>query len=189
MDNLMESDEALRRVYGEAALFSRVGAFTLVHLDSPTPEQIAQRVSEFDPDEFFFDQCPLCESAKASGGHIIFDGPDEPDQLREGAASEAFDAALGDLAATAEAFSREATPVLSDALARRYDEDVARLHDRLVETLWAEESTARVEVFERQLARALTTIAEVCTDVPALTTRARPLEDALEGVAAVWRNL
>ena len=29
--------------------------------------------------EDFFDDCPLCASAKASGGHIVFDGtPDDP---------------------------------------------------------------------------------------------------------------
>ncbi len=31
------------------AVFSRDGVFTLVHLDSPTPETIARRTSEFDP--------------------------------------------------------------------------------------------------------------------------------------------
>ena len=66
-----ESDEALRRVYGEEALFSRIGRFTLVHLDSPTPEQLRKREVEFNPDDFFFDDCPLCVSAKEAGGHIV----------------------------------------------------------------------------------------------------------------------
>ena len=79
--------------------------------------------------------------------------------------------------------------VVPGQLVVRYDQDVAALHDRFVETLWGAESTERVETFERQLARALTTVAEICTEVPALTVRARPLEDALEGVATVWRSL
>ena len=189
MDNHFESDEALKRVYGEGAVFSRVGAFTLVHLDSPPSGEIERRVAEFDPNEFFFDNCPLCESAKASGGHIVFDGPEEADPLRDGVPAAAFDRALGELSAAAEAFGSEIVDVVPGQLVVRYDQDVAALHDRFVETLWAEESSERLETFERQLARALTTVAEICTEVPALTIRARPLEDALEGVAAVWRSL
>lgn len=68
-----ESDESLRRVYGDDAVFSRVGKFTLVHLDSPTEETIAKRTGEFQPDEYFIDGCPLCEQAKAAGGHVVFD--------------------------------------------------------------------------------------------------------------------
>ena len=101
----------------------------------------------------------------------------------------AFDRALGELGAAAEAFGSEIVEFVPELLVGRYDEDVAALHDRFVETLWAEESSGRVETFERQLARALTTVAEICTEVPGLTVRARPLEDALEGVAAVWRSL
>ena len=189
MDNHFESDDSLKRVYGEGAVFSRVGPFTLVHLDSPAPAEIARRVAEFDPNEFFFDSCPLCESAKASGGHIVFDGPDELDPLRDGVPSAAFDRALGELGAAAAAFGTDIAGVVPESLAGRYDEEVAALHDRFVETLWAEESDSRLETFERQLARALTTVAEICAEVPALTPRARPLEEALEGVAAVWRSL
>lgn len=189
MDNHFESDETLKRVYGEGATFSRVGPFTLVHLDSPAEAEIVRRVAEFDPNEFFFDHCPLCESAKASGGHIVFDGPEEADPLRDGVPSAAFDRALEELGAVAASFGSDIVEVVPESLVGRYDEDVAALHDRFVETLWAEESTARVEAFERQLARALTTVAEICTEAPALTVRARPLEDALEGVAAVWRSL
>src|SRR4051794_25433747 len=68
-----ESDAALRGVYGEDAKFSRIGPFTLVHLDDPPDSVVAERTSGFDPDEYFFDGCPLCEAAKASGGHIVFD--------------------------------------------------------------------------------------------------------------------
>ena len=115
-----ETDEALRRVYGEHALFSRVGSFTLVHLDSPTPEEVARRVAEFDPDEFFFDDCPLCVSAKAEGGHIVFDGPECADPLRDGEAARAFESGLADLAAAAEAFAEDVGAAAPEELASRY---------------------------------------------------------------------
>jgi hypothetical protein len=80
-----ESDDALRRVYGDDATFSRVGAFTLVHLDGPSGDEIAKRVREFDPNEFFFDDCVLCQQAKATGGHIVFDS-NLDDEALEGSA-------------------------------------------------------------------------------------------------------
>lgn len=185
----LESDDALRRVYGEHAQFSRVGTFTLVHLDSPAPEEVARRVADFNPDEFFFDDCPLCMSARTEGGHIVFDGPEREDPLRDGEAASAFEAGLASLAAAAEAFAEDVDATVPAELAGRYHEDVVDLHDRLVETLWSQESTERVEVFERQFTRALTTIAEVCCAVPGLTSRARPVEEALDALAAVWRSI
>jgi len=184
-----ESDEALRRVYGETALFSRVGAFTLVHLDSPAEEEIARRVADFDPDAFFFDDCPLCMSAKTEGGHIVFDGPEREDPLRDGPAGEAFDAGLAELAAAAETFAEAVAFAAPADVAARYTEHVGGLHDRLVETLWSQESEERVEVFERQFARALTTVEEVCRAVPELTPMAKPVEEALAGLATLWRGL
>jgi hypothetical protein len=184
-----ESDEALRRVYGEHALFSRVGAFTLVHLDSPAQEEIDRRVAEFDPDEFFFDDCPLCQSARSEGGHIVFDGQEHEDPLRDGPVAEAFETGLAELVAAVEAISEDAIAALPDALSARYRDDVLDLHDRLVETLWSHESRERIEVFERQFARALTTIAEVRRAAPALAERARAVEEALDALASVWRSL
>jgi hypothetical protein len=74
----LPDDEAnLRKMYGEDAVFSQAGGFTLVHLDNPTPEKVATRTQEFDPNEFFFDDCPLCAMAKRDGGHVVFDGDDE----------------------------------------------------------------------------------------------------------------
>ena len=173
-----ESDEALRRVYGETALFSRVGAFTLVHLDSPAEDEIARRVADFDPDEFFFDDCPLCMSAKAEGGHIVFDGPERDDPLRDGPAAEAFDAGLAELAATAETFGGEVARAAPVDLAARYGEHVGSLHDRIVETLWSQESAERVEVFERQFARALTTV-ETSQSRPSQATPRKSKSSAL----------
>jgi hypothetical protein len=184
-----ESDDALRRVYGDHALFSRVGSFTLVHLDSPAPDEVARRVADFDPDEFFFDDCPLCQSARAEGGHIVFDGPEREDPLRDGVASRAFEAALSDLAEAAEALGACVEAAAPAPLAARVREDVLDLHDRLVETLWSQESAERVEVFERQFARALTTLGEVGRAAPELAEHAAPVERALDALAAVWRSL
>jgi hypothetical protein len=184
-----ESDDALRRVYGDAAVFSRVGAFTLVHLDSPEPDEVARREAEFDPDQFFFDDCPLCQSARAEGGHVVFDGPEREDPLRDGSASEAFEAGLAALAEAAGALTGDVLVDARGPLAARYRDDVADLHDRLVETLWSTESAERVEVFERQFARALTTIEEVRLSLPELDARARGVEEALGRLAAVWRAL
>lgn len=52
MSDIHETDEQLRQVYGPDAVFTRVGNFTLVHLDNPCPNTIARRVNEFDPREF-----------------------------------------------------------------------------------------------------------------------------------------
>jgi len=184
-----ESDEALRRVYGEHAVFSRVGAFTLVHLDSPTPDDIAKRVAEFDPDEFFFDDCPLCQSARAEGGHVVFDGPEEDDALRDGPASETFDRCLGELVTAAEIFAEIIEGAIPPELEARYHEDVEALHDRMLETLWSQESAGRVQAFELQFARAITTLAEVRNAAPELGERSFPVERALDELASVWRAL
>jgi hypothetical protein len=184
-----ESDDALRRVYGEHARFSRVGAFTLVHLDSPAEDEIARRVADFDPDEFFFDDCPLCMSAKAEGGHIVFDGPERDDPLRDGPAAEAFDEGLAELAAATETFTSAVAEAAPAELVALYGEHVGCLHDRLVETLWSQESAERVEIFERQFARALTTVEEVCRAAPELAPQAKPVETALSSLATLWRGL
>ena len=196
----MESDDALRRVYGEKAQFSRVGAFTLVHLDEPEPEEMARREAEFDPDDFFFDDCPLCVAAKAEGGHIVFDGSDDdplrstsyepPDPSRDGSSpAVAFDLALVEVASTADALGELVQEACPEDLVARYDAEVATIHERFVETLWAEESTQRVECFERLLARALTTLGEIRDLRPHLDDRITPLENALGAVATVWRSL
>jgi hypothetical protein len=72
-----ETDEQLRRVYGENVVISHVGKFTLIHLDNPTPEAVATREAEFEPDDYFFDTCPLCVQARDQGGHIVFDAESE----------------------------------------------------------------------------------------------------------------
>jgi len=66
-------DDDLRRIYGAHARVSRSGKFTLVHLDRPSDEEIRKRTDEFDPADFFFDDCGLCRIAREQGGTIIFD--------------------------------------------------------------------------------------------------------------------
>lgn len=85
------SDESLRRIYGEHTVFTRAGNFTLVHLDTPSAETVAQRLAQFDPADFFFDDCPLCVHAREEGGHVVFDGgreaPDDIAVAEEGSAA------------------------------------------------------------------------------------------------------
>ena len=68
----MFSDEEIRFTYGKNAVISRKGKFVLVHLDRPSAALLRARTEEFDPDEFFFDECPLCQMAK-EGGIVVFD--------------------------------------------------------------------------------------------------------------------
>lgn len=69
-----ELQQELQAVYGEEAMFSEVGKFILVHLDRPNAHVLERRIHEFNPQEFFVDDCPLCEAAKTHGGHIVFNG-------------------------------------------------------------------------------------------------------------------
>ena len=68
----MLSDEEVRSRYGADVAISRKGEFVLVHLDRPTPEMICTRTDEFDPDEYFDDDCPICAMQK-SEGVLFFD--------------------------------------------------------------------------------------------------------------------
>jgi hypothetical protein len=68
------ADEELRRTFGEKAIVSRVGPFNLIHLDQPSPEEVERRMAEFDPNEFFEDDCPLCKMLREQGGNIVYDG-------------------------------------------------------------------------------------------------------------------
>ena len=68
----MLSDHEVRSRYGADVAISRKGTFILVHLDRPTPEMIRVRTVEFDPDDYFDDDCPLCAMQKG-GGVIVFD--------------------------------------------------------------------------------------------------------------------
>lgn len=203
-DDAFESEDALRRVYGDDAVFSRVGVFTLVHLDDPTPETIARRTTEFDPREFFVDDCPLCQASRDHGGHIVFsdaipgdDGEDDGDPVLAPAfAATPLKApavellqALDRLDVAADELVCELEPMASADLLKRSIEDIGFLHDRFVESMWAEETIDRLEVFERQLSRALTTLDLVFKEHPALGPVTRRVEVTLEKIAEIWRGL
>ena len=68
----MISNKEIRALYGSKAVISRKGAFVLVHLDSPSREKVRSRTKEFDPEEFFCPDCPLCQMLM-KGGVVVFD--------------------------------------------------------------------------------------------------------------------
>jgi hypothetical protein len=68
-----DSVEELREIFGDDAVISRTGRFNLIHLDRPTQQEVERRTAEFDPDEFFEDDCPLCRMLKGEGGNIVYD--------------------------------------------------------------------------------------------------------------------
>jgi len=77
----MFSDEEIRFTYGKDALISRKGRFVLIHLDRPSQALIRARTDEFDPDEFFLDECPMCQMAKDSGVVVFDDRALEEDDI------------------------------------------------------------------------------------------------------------
>ena len=68
----MLSDEEIRRRYGDEAVISRRRGVVLVHLDHPDQALVNERTEEFDPDEFFEPECPLCQLQR-SQGVVVFD--------------------------------------------------------------------------------------------------------------------
>lgn len=70
------TDDQLRSLYGDHVLITRLGQYNLIHLDSPTPEEIARRVAEFNPEELFEDDCPLCQMLRNEPCDVVYDGDD-----------------------------------------------------------------------------------------------------------------
>jgi hypothetical protein len=211
-----ETDEDLKRRYGERARISRLGRYTLIHLDSPPEAEIAKRVAEFDPANFFYDDCPLCALAMSEGGHVVYDGEktyDFPpagdlltaerhrnDPLRQNYrivsanqeppnAAARFDATLLDLARAADDFGELLTPAVPESLSDRYFQDVSDLYERMIEVLWAEEGTRRLEVFEDLVGRAHKAVDEVCAAAPHLESKSAAVRNAIDALAEVWRSL
>jgi hypothetical protein len=60
-------------LYGDQALVTRVGRYNLVHLDNPSPEEIERRVAEFDPNDLFEDDCPLCRMLRDEPCDVVYD--------------------------------------------------------------------------------------------------------------------
>ena len=68
----MLSDQEILFMYGQTAVISRTGRFTLVHLDRPSADLVRARTVTFDPEEFFRCDCRICQMTK-EGGIVIFD--------------------------------------------------------------------------------------------------------------------
>jgi hypothetical protein len=68
----MLTDEEILFIYGNDAVVSRKGPFTLVHLDRPSAELVRARTESFDADEFFRCDCRICQLTK-EGGIVVFD--------------------------------------------------------------------------------------------------------------------
>jgi hypothetical protein len=68
----MLSDNEILFLYGNDAVISRKGRFTLVHLDRPSTDLVRVRTETFDPEEFFNCDCRICQLTK-EGGVVIFD--------------------------------------------------------------------------------------------------------------------
>jgi len=68
----MLSDNEILFLYGNDAVISRKGRFTLVHLDRPSADLVRVRTETFDPEEFFNCDCRICQLTK-EGGVVIFD--------------------------------------------------------------------------------------------------------------------
>ena len=77
----MLSDEEIRSRYGPDAIVSLKGAFVLVHLDRPSPDEVLQRTKEFDPENYFERGCPLCALQRASGVYVFDDYPEEDEEI------------------------------------------------------------------------------------------------------------
>jgi len=69
-----KSERELLDQYGETAVISRLGKYNLIHLDRPEPEEIERRIQEFDPDELFEDDCPICQMLRNESCDVIYDG-------------------------------------------------------------------------------------------------------------------
>jgi hypothetical protein len=80
------TDRELLDLYGDKAVISRIGQYNLIHLDCPDPEEIARRIDEFDPEELFEDDCPICQMLRNENCDVIYDGAedewDEPDLVQ-----------------------------------------------------------------------------------------------------------
>lgn len=71
----MLSDKEIQAIYGKDSVISRKGSYALVHLDRPSVELVSARTREFDPEEFFCPECPLCQMLKESGV-VVFEDDD-----------------------------------------------------------------------------------------------------------------
>lgn len=71
--NGVQKEKELKLMFGKNAVVSRIGKFNLIHLDNPSPQEEARRVRNFNPDNLFEDDCPICSMLKKQGGNVIYD--------------------------------------------------------------------------------------------------------------------
>lgn len=196
-DGATYSDERLREIYGEHAVFSRVENITLVHIDSPSPETIERRTAEFDPRMYWTDDCPLCSYQREHGGHIVMgegrefeddgDESDDPDPEPGHEARELI-MALDRLDSAADALIRSLEPVANADLVRQAVEHVGFLHDRLLELAWSDDAHGRREALERTVASAISTLSRIGLAHPELDEARGRVDEALSTVAASFRQ-
>jgi hypothetical protein len=68
----MISNKEILLLFGQNAIISRKGRFVLVHLDRPSRAVVRARTRDFNPDDFFDSECPICQTQK-EGGIVVFD--------------------------------------------------------------------------------------------------------------------
>ena len=192
-DGATHSDERLREIYGQHAVFSRVENITLVHIDSPSPETIERRTAEFDPRKYWTDDCPLCRYQREHGGHIVMgagcefedDEPDGSDPDPEaGQSARELIMALDRLDSAADALICSLEPVANADLLRQAVEHVGFLHDRLLELAWSEDAHGRREALAGAVASAISTLSDIGLAHPELDDSRGCVDEALSAVAA-----
>lgn len=194
-DCATDSDERLRALYGEHAVFSRVENITLVHIDSPSPETIERRTAAFDPAMYWTDDCPLCRYQREHGGHIVMgagcefeDDGDESDgsdpDPEAGQSARELIIALDRLDSAADALICSLEPVATAHLLRQAVEHVGFLHDWLVELAWSEDAHGRREALEGAVASAISTLSDIGLAHPELDDARGRVDEALSAVAA-----
>jgi hypothetical protein len=77
----MISDQEIFLLYGKNAVISRRGRFVFVHLDRPSKTLVRSRMRDFDPDEFFEKDCPICRMQRDSGVVVFDDSGYEDEQI------------------------------------------------------------------------------------------------------------
>lgn len=185
------SDGELRRIYGEHIVLSRVGVFTLVHCDRPSPDTVERRNAEFDPAAWFVvEGCPLCEMSRRYGGILVFDSGDSDDEEPTLESSESdplspLTIALGDLEESSDRLVFELEPIAEAPLLARAIETISYLHDRIADAMTGVQSP--VSLTDR-LSAAFDTIDAIRAAHPELAPPSDELLERIDALAALWRS-
>lgn len=54
-----------KRIHGDRILSTRVGRYHLIHLDSPNPEQVSQRIRKYSAEKLLDQDCVFCSRRAA----------------------------------------------------------------------------------------------------------------------------